>query len=80
MEVRSALADMGREPSRLPTEGLVMCLGVKPSCGVHSLLIHHDLIVMPPVVGLRTYAKGCHACDALVDEFGEVTQPKDGQS
>jgi hypothetical protein len=50
----------------------LMCRGVKPSCGVHSLFIHHDLIVMPPVVGLRTYAKGCHACDALVDEFGEV--------
>lgn len=49
-----------------------MCLGVKPSCGVHSLFIHHDIIVMPPVVGLRMYAKGCHACDAFVDELGEL--------
>lgn len=49
-----------------------MCRGRAPSCGVHSLLIYHDIVVMPPVVGLRTYAKGCHACDAFVDEFGEI--------
>lgn len=48
-----------------------MCLVKAPSCGVHSLLgERHRYNPDAPVMGLRWYAKGCHACDALVDQFG----------
>lgn len=55
-----------------------MCLGVPPSCGVHSLLIEHHAPKVPiPVMGLRWYARGCHACDAtaLEYEWSESTDP-----
>jgi len=37
---------------------------------VHNLLIRHTP-ARGAVHGLSWYAKGCHACDALADQFGE---------
>lgn len=48
-----------------------MCRGEAPSCGVHSLFIRHYVPLRAPAVhGFDWYAPGCHACDALSDEFG----------
>lgn len=47
-----------------------MCLGKAPSCGVHNILIRHAP-ARGAVRGLSWYAKGCHACDALADQYGE---------
>lgn len=49
-----------------------MCRGKAPSCGVHSLLIpHHQPAVCVSIAGFQWgYAKGCHACAALVEECG----------
>lgn len=48
-----------------------MCNGKKPSCGVHSLLrLHYPVAVGPNIRGFDMYGSGCHACDALADEFG----------
>jgi hypothetical protein len=47
-----------------------MCLGVKPGCGVHSLLGGRHLPARGRVRGQDYYLEGCHACDALADEHG----------
>ena len=48
-----------------------MCSGKAPSCGVHSLFIRHYVPLRAPAVhGFDWYAPGCHACDALADEYG----------
>jgi hypothetical protein len=45
-----------------------MCRGKAPSCGVHSLFLPHDLVVIDEAVYMRDYVEGCHACDAFQDQ------------
>lgn len=49
-----------------------MCRGVAPSCHVHSLLREHHPVAVSRPGYVWGYAKGCHACEALVDEHGET--------
>jgi hypothetical protein len=51
----------------------MMCLGKAPSCGVHSLLGERHRRARGKVHGQNWYAPGCHACDALADEYGVPT-------
>lgn len=57
-----------------------MCLGVPPSCGVHSLLGNRHVRASGAVHGQDWYAKGCHACDVLAAEHGvpTIARPPDG--
>ena len=47
-----------------------MCLGKAPGCGVHSLLGGRHIPARGKVHGQSWYLRGCHACDALADEYG----------